>query len=326
MTSPDRELELRAFAATESFSKTDDAADDPAIWVDRDRPERSLVLGTNKKGGLHVYDLSATPLAVYGMGLRPNNVDVLHRARLGGRELDLVMAETRADGMRGLMFWSIESATRRLVPLLEAPLPVARIAEPYGSCFGLAMAEGPELFVGSKSGLVLQLRLCAVRSGYELRQLRMLPFLSQVEGMCVDRHESRLYVGEEEKAVWCLPARPILTAERTKVLSAGRDFVPDVEGLTLLRGERGRAWLLASLQGEDRFAAVPAAAPHAPLVPFRILGPEGERVRDTDGIAAHGAALGGKLPRGLLVAQDGARQRFVFVDAGPLRAALDAAN
>ena len=31
-----------------------DAADDPAIWVNTDNPEKSLIFGTNKMGGINV--------------------------------------------------------------------------------------------------------------------------------------------------------------------------------------------------------------------------------------------------------------------------------
>src|SRR5690606_16649840 len=42
---------------TDPVNTSGDAADDPAIWIHPQQPERSLVLGTNKKAGLQVYDL-----------------------------------------------------------------------------------------------------------------------------------------------------------------------------------------------------------------------------------------------------------------------------
>src|SRR5688572_3311652 len=45
-----------------------DAADDPAIWVDRADPAQSLVLGTDKKGGLAVYDLAGVELQRFDNG------------------------------------------------------------------------------------------------------------------------------------------------------------------------------------------------------------------------------------------------------------------
>lgn len=35
----------------------DDAADDPAVWIHPETPERSLVIGSNKRGGIATYTL-----------------------------------------------------------------------------------------------------------------------------------------------------------------------------------------------------------------------------------------------------------------------------
>ena len=42
---------IYAQAETEPVVSDNDAADDPAIWVDATKPKNSLVLGTNKKAG-----------------------------------------------------------------------------------------------------------------------------------------------------------------------------------------------------------------------------------------------------------------------------------
>ena len=42
---------------TESVSSIGDAADDPAIWFNQADPTKSLIFGTDKRKGIHVYDL-----------------------------------------------------------------------------------------------------------------------------------------------------------------------------------------------------------------------------------------------------------------------------
>src|SRR5687767_4381516 len=56
----------------------DDAADDPAIWIHPTSPELSLILGTDKQGGLYVYNLDGSERAVIARDSKPNNVDVLY--------------------------------------------------------------------------------------------------------------------------------------------------------------------------------------------------------------------------------------------------------
>src|SRR5579875_2379969 len=63
---------------TEPVPSEGDAADDPAIWIHPDDPARSLVLGTDKKGGLHAYTLDGRPKQLISPGSRPNNVDLLY--------------------------------------------------------------------------------------------------------------------------------------------------------------------------------------------------------------------------------------------------------
>ncbi|ADB35857.1 3-phytase [Kribbella flavida DSM 17836] len=97
-------------AAVETAPNWDDEAggdadaDDPAIWVDAVRPERSVVLGTLKNGGLTVVDLAGRQLQHVGTPPAPapgrepgrfNNVDLVQNVRLGGRVRDLAVVTDR---------------------------------------------------------------------------------------------------------------------------------------------------------------------------------------------------------------------------------------
>src|SRR5262249_60933426 len=79
-------------------------ADDPAVWVDGAHPERSLVVGTLKNGGLTVFDLGgATAQDIPTPGEpRPdspsgrfNNVDVLQGVQVGGLKGDIAVTTDR---------------------------------------------------------------------------------------------------------------------------------------------------------------------------------------------------------------------------------------
>ena len=68
-----------------------DAADDPAIWVNMDNPEKSLVIGTNKKAGLHVYDMEGKETQYLKVGCM-NNIDLRDDFNLDGKNVVLVAA------------------------------------------------------------------------------------------------------------------------------------------------------------------------------------------------------------------------------------------
>ena len=74
-------------------------SDDPAIWIDRKDPSRSLVLGTDKDadGALFAFGLDGKvlpELTIRGL-LRPNNVDVAYGVMLGGKKIDIAVVTER---------------------------------------------------------------------------------------------------------------------------------------------------------------------------------------------------------------------------------------
>src|SRR5690606_10302679 len=81
-------------AQTNPMSTSGDAADDPAIWVHPQQPQHSRILGTNKKAGLHLYDLNGHELQFIDAG-RVNNVDVRQGFTLRGQPMDIAAASQR---------------------------------------------------------------------------------------------------------------------------------------------------------------------------------------------------------------------------------------
>jgi len=68
---------VTALVETEAVSAdiNADAADDPAIWINSQNPNKSIVLGTNKKEGLYAYWLDGK-IINYRKAGKINNVDL----------------------------------------------------------------------------------------------------------------------------------------------------------------------------------------------------------------------------------------------------------
>ena len=99
-----------ARAQTAPVPHRGDAADDPAVWIHPRDPGLSLVLGTDKQGGLHSYNMDGSEQQVIADAPRPNNVDVLYGFKLEGRTVDLAVASLQASkkrGSRGVKVWAI---------------------------------------------------------------------------------------------------------------------------------------------------------------------------------------------------------------------------
>src|SRR5262245_43782445 len=120
---------VRPIAETAPVASADDAADDPAIWVHPEDPDRSLVIGTDKRRGLEIYDLNGRLLQVLPDG-RLNNVDLRNGFEVAGREYALVAATNRTN--RSVALYLLDPATSR-VQATGDPVPTG-FADPYGLC------------------------------------------------------------------------------------------------------------------------------------------------------------------------------------------------
>jgi 3-phytase len=270
-----------------------DAADDPALWVDLRQPARSLVLGTDKKGGLAVYDLDGSERQ-YLEGGNPNNVDVRYDFALGGRSVALVAAGDRSDDTIAL--WAVDEEARRLraVPTagrLELGIDV------YGSCLSRSPTGRYSFFGTSEEGEVEQWELFDDGGRVAARRVRSFSLGSQTEGCVADDERGALYLDEEAAGVWRYGTEPSDGERRTRVDVARRDrpLVPDVEGIALA-GDH----LVVSSQGDDSFAVYERDGDNAYVGSFRVEG-----VESTDGLDATTRPLGPRFPDGLLVVQDG---------------------
>jgi len=134
---------------------------------------------------------------------------------------------------------------------------------------------------------------------------------SEAEGCVVDDAAARLYISQEDVALWRYGADPGDASSRVAVdtvVSSGGRLDPDLEGVTV-SGNR----LIVSAQStrtpsQSYFAAYDRQTNHY-VGAFRVS--DGESSDDcdgTDGIAAHGAPLGPAFPNGLFVCQDGTNQ------------------
>jgi 3-phytase len=98
-----------ARAETEPVPHRGDAADTPDIWVHPTDPERSLVIATDKKGALMVYDLDGRLRQTVSINSRPNDVSVLYGFTLGGETVDLAVAGCRPLNGHGVKVWVIDA-------------------------------------------------------------------------------------------------------------------------------------------------------------------------------------------------------------------------
>jgi len=286
-----------------------DAADDPAIWRNPRRPDASLIVGTDKKAGLHVYGLDGRSRHFLADG-RLNNVDLVDLGRRGV----IVVASDRNDAAQAkLRIYRLDTRTARLEPLGTAP---GGAGEAYGVCL-LRTGAALHAFSVLKDGAIHQVRidLGDGTAGGEI--VRSLKLATQTEGCVADARTGTLYVGEENHGIWDFDARASGPVDGRLVAPVdGKHLVADVEGLALAPAGRNGGWLIASSQGDNAYALyrLPGMTPAGR---FRIAGGALGSAKETDGIDLALGSFGKDYPQGLFVAQDGenapAAQNFKLV-------------
>jgi 3-phytase len=314
-----------ASAETAAVASARDAADDPAIWRDPSDPERSLIVATDKKEGLNVYDLRGRLRSNLAAG-RVNNVDLRGDVDIAGHPAVLVAASDRnriAPEAGRLALFRLDPATATLSPLASL---AAEVDEAYGVCL-YRSAKGPIYgFVVGKDGTITQIRLdlpAAAPSGTVVRRMKLA---TQSEGCVADDRTGALYVAEEDVGLWRFSAEPDgPTVGRLFASADGRRLAADAEGLAIAaEGARG-GYLVASSQGDSTYALW--RLPDLRFAGrFRIAGGTIDGTSDTDGIEISTLSFGPNYPGGLMVAQDGDNapeaQNFKLVSWAAVKRAL----
>jgi len=309
-------VEVTAVAETDPVGTArEDAADDPAIWRNPDDPAASRIVGTDKKAGLHVYDLTGRTLFSESSGLI-NNVDLTELP--DGRVI--VIASDRNDPASAMLrAWEMDKASGALRLLGTSP---GGSGEGYGFCLRRS-GDAVHAFSALKDGTVEEYRL--IFAGGEIRSehLRTRKISTQIEGCVADPRDGTLYVGEETGGLWRFGAED---AQGSLVVPIdNRYLIADLEGLALVPEGADGGWLVASSQGDNAFAVfrLPGLEP---VGRFRVAAGRYGSVEETDGIELVAGDFGPQFPDGLFVAQDGHNQpkaqNFKLVSWAAIKAAL----
>ena len=318
--------EIEAYLETASVAGTGDAADDPAVWVAAD-PAQSLIFGTDKDNGVYVYNMDGSEHAYLPEG-RLNNVDVRYGFDLGDRVVDIAGASDRSH--TGVAFFLIDPESRAVS--YAGAVPLTDVAEPYGFCLYSSPRDGRlYAFVSDKDpGTFVQLRLGWDGRNVTTEEVRRVTLGTIAEGCVADDRTGRLYMNEENVAVWTMGAEPGDPAlpERVDTVD-GTHIVADAEGAALLpRGETG-GWLVVSSQGDNAYAAYDLETRDF-VTRFRIVDGTVDGVTHTDGLEISAVPLGPDFPAGIMVVQDDENdtggQNFKFVDLRSVTAVLEEAG
>nr|WP_222926968.1 phytase [Sphingomonas gilva] len=309
---------VQAKGETEAVATANaDAADDPAIWRNAGNPAASLIVGTDKKAGLHVYGLDGRSRDFAAAGL-VNNVALVRAS--DGRVI--VVASDRNDPARAkIALYALDTVAAKLSPIGKVD---AGAGEAYGICTYAPPAASSDTLVQVVSVLKGgSIALIEIAKDLSAKTVRTWKVPTQAEGCVVESVSGAVYVGEEDVGIWRFSILGDDTQGRLIARADGKQLVADVEGLAIAFGER--RYLVASSQGDNAYT-VYSLPDHRYLGRFRIAAGRFGPVEETDGIELKMGDFGPDYPQGLFVAQDGMNepraQNFKLVSWADVKAAL----
>jgi 3-phytase len=306
----------------------DDSADDPAIWVNTQNPDSSLIIGTNKKAGLYVFDLKGNTLQFLKIG-KINNVDLRDGFRYQNKEVVLVTGTNRSNSSISVLYINKENKT--LVG------PIAEIPSKLDEVYGIGMYRNPktnEFFaiINNKTGKFEQW-LITNPSGDKLayKLVKTFEVNSQPEGIAVDDETGTIYLGVEEEGVFKISANAKPGDKPVKLANSDNTnphITYDIEGLALF-SKNNKKYLMVSVQGNFSYAIYEIGQTEKYLGSFVIDSGSTDGVEETDGLEVTGTSLLG-YPDGLIVVQDGFNydgsvlkaQNFKYISLDKVRSIL----
>ena len=301
--------EVTANVETEPVFAGDDAADDMCVLENFNNPESSLIISSDKKYGIIVYDLEGVKLYDYEVG-RINNVDILPSRSFQNKYI--VAGTNRTYNSIDIYLFNSKGELENLILRKEIP----SLKDVYGVTF-YRDDFNTYLFISDKKGNVEQWSYNNDEVNSEIKFVRKLKFSSLVEGLVADESKGKIYIGQERKGIWELNAFPSFDSQKKLIFKKSKNFKPDFEGLALRDDGNGEGYLIASVQGSNGYLIIDRKSLDAKMF-FRII--DGDKIdgtTETDGIDVTSIKTS-KFPNGFFIAQDddndGLNQNFKLVD------------
>lgn len=289
-------------------------SDDPAIWVNKANPAKSLVIGTDKdtNGGLYVFDLKGKIIkskTVKGLK-RPNNVDIAYGLNLGGKKTDIAVTTERYTHQ--LRMYSLPDM--KSVDAGGIPVFAGETGTEYRDLMGIAMYTDPKgqiyAIVGRKSGpneggYLWQYLLKDDGHGHVkgdlVRKFGSYSGKKEIEAIAVDNELGFVYYCDEQFGVRKYYADPAKGNQQLALFGQG-DFSVDNEGIAIYKTAGNTGYILVSDQGARQLKVYGRTGKDGAPNQHPLLTTLKYAANQTDGIDVVSVPLNADFKHGLLVA------------------------
>ena len=302
-------------AVTPEFitEKTTHDTDDPAIWVNPDNVNQSLIIGTDKDsdGALYVFDLQGKIVHKTETLKRPNNVDVAYALPINDSVIvDIAVTTERERNMlRVFLLPDMVSIDNGGISVFadeqqRSPMGIALYSrrDSLGKNEIFAIVSRKE---GPAEGYLHQYKLSADANGNVVgEQVRVFGKYSgkkEIESVAVDNELGYIYYSDEQTGVRKYYADPEKGNDELALFGT-TGFKEDNEGISVYKTGDKTGYILVSNQANHSFKVFPregsATNPHEHIEIVDIP----VRATESDGSDVINLNLGEPFVKGIFVA------------------------
>jgi len=240
--------------------------DDPAIWINFESPDKSLIIGTdkNRDGALYAFNPEGKTEKVFKGLQGPNNVDVTYGFSHKGKKIDIaVVTERLRQRIRIFQLPDLEPLDDGNLTVFNgdterAPMGIAIYKRPKDNAFFVIVSgkSGPE------DGYLWQYKLESDEYGQLsitfVRKFGKFSGKKEIEAIAVDNELGYVYYSDETTGVRKYYADPdVPDPGKELALFATKGFARDHEGISIYKQKNGKGYILVSDQQANRFWIFP---------------------------------------------------------------------
>lgn len=260
---------LPKVAAVLSTEPVKHDSDDPAIWINRADPSKSLIIGTDKDadGALYVFDLKGrifTEKVVRNLQ-RPNNVDVGYDLVVGNDTVDFAVTGERLNSK--LRVFSVPD----MKPIDGGGFPMfeGETGPEYRDLMGISIYQRPSdhktfVIMGRKNGpsegylwqYLLESDSTGTLQATLVRKFGKFSGVKEIESIAIDHELGYIYYSDENIGTRKYYADPE-KGNQELALFGTESFKEDNEGISIYDTGNGKGFILISDQQANMFRIFP---------------------------------------------------------------------
>ncbi|AOW21358.1 phytase [Urechidicola croceus] len=299
-------------------------SDDPAIWINKNNPEKSIVFGTDKdevNGGVYAFDLDGKIIkekSITGISY-PNNVDVEYDFALTDSTFTDILVFTEREkhqirlfsipDMKPLDNGGFKVFTDETNVEMKRPMGISLYKNPQNGSISAIVSRKK----GPTKNYLYQYEFIADSIGVKSHLMRKFGNFSgekEIEAIAIDDALGFVYFSDEGVGIRKYYANPAKGNNEISIFG-GEYFKDDIEGIAIASYANDKGYIIVSNQQDHTFNFFNRS--DNSFVKTLNLG-----TLETDGCDVVTHSLGKKYPNGLFVSMND-KQDFFFHNLDSLK-------